>query len=548
MRRRGPLTRLARLLRVLSAHGLSRLLAPLLVRHPRLAARLPPADLPPPERLRAVLEEMGGTFIKLGQMLSLQPDILPLAWCNALYNLLDRVAPFSYEEVRRIVREELGGEPEELFEDFSPVPLATASIGQVHRATFRGRPVAVKVQRPSVDEEFAGDVRLMEMGTQLIRALRLRPLYWLLEPLGEFIDWTREELDYRHEARYMDRLRANAADNPYELVPEVFWEVTTPRVLTSDFLDGVTVLAWLRSQERGDEVTARRLAATGFVPEELARHLIENFLGDAFRHGAFHADLHPANLMILPGNVVGYLDFGITGVLSTYSRQHLVAMTLAYTRADLDGMTEAFFRVSTFSPEADRTAFRRGMERLGEEWFTGAGPRRRLAKNFTLLMLDMLRLSRKTGIWPERDVIKYIRSAIAIDGLITRFAPGFDVGGHLQRVCESQLARQGLQETVSGPALLSSSAAISRLASDGPARLHALLSRLTAGELTVAAELPPAPPADRRVPLAAAAVLLALLAERAADPAAFGLNPFTALAALAAVAFLRLLPVPARPA
>src|SRR5262249_44845047 len=155
-----------------------------------------------------------------------------------------------------------------------------------------------------------------------------------VEPVSEFIAWTREELDFRCEAGYMDRLRRNARDNPAERVPQVVSAYTTRRTLVMEFFDGVTVLNYLRAAAAGDDRVLRRLAAGGFDPAAFARNLIDNFLGDAFRHGAFHADLHPANLMVLPGNVVGYIDFGITGVLSIYSRRHLVAMTYAYTRGD----------------------------------------------------------------------------------------------------------------------------------------------------------------------------------------------------------------------
>ena len=127
-------------------------------------------------------------------------------------------------------------------------------------------------------------------------------------------------------------------------MPEVFWDLTTRRTLVIEFLPGMTVLDYLRALGAGDEWTAHQLRASGFDPNRFARHIIDNFLGDAFQYGVFHADLHPANLLVLPGDVVGYVDFGITGVLSRYSRRHLVAMTLAYTRADVDGMADAFFQ------------------------------------------------------------------------------------------------------------------------------------------------------------------------------------------------------------
>lgn len=541
------LRRLAHIARVLAAHLVAHLLGARLARWPALARRLPPGELSGPRRFAALLEDLGGTFIKFGQMLALQPDILSLEYCNGLFDLLDRVAPFSYEEADAVIRCELGRAPEAVFDRFERHPLATASIGQVHAAWRGGRKLAVKVQRPVVETDFAGDIRLMTAAVTAIRRFRIRRLAWMIEPMSEFAAWTREELDYRNEARYMERLRANAQDNAHERVPELVPELTTARVLTTEFLDGVTVLDYLRALESGDEVLPRRLAAAGFEADRFARHMIDNFLGDAFRHGIFHADLHPANLMILPGNVVGYIDFGITGVLSLYSRRHLIAMTLAYTEGDLDGMQEAFLKVSIAEPGADVAAFRAGLERFAEAWYEARGRGRKLRKNFTLVMLDMLRLSRSTGIWPERDVIKYIRSAIAIDGLITRFAPGFEVGRHLAAVCARNLQREAWQAVFSEERIVSWTGAGGSLLRDGVVRAATALDRLAAGG---GVTLPPSPrprPAPRELHsealgLAAAACGLALLmALRGGAPAAPGFNLFTAQAALAGAALARLL-------
>ena len=562
------LRRLSHILRVALAHLLAhhlgrRLAASRLPALRRAARRLPDPSLPAPERLRAALEEIGGTFIKLGQMLALQPDILSLEYCNALFKLLDRVEPFGYTDVRRIVVEEIGRPPEEAFDRFDPAPLAAASIGQVHVAELAGRRWAVKVQRPSVESDFAGDIRLMVVALGLIRTLRLRPLEWLIEPLTEFIAWTEEELDYRIEARYMERLGRHAVDNPRERVPEVMWGLTTRRLLVAELLEGTPILTHLRALETGDEVTARRLAAIGFQPDAFARNIIDNFLGDAFLHGIFHADLHPANLMILPDNVVGYLDFGITGVLSPYSRRNLVAMTLAYTRADLDAMTEAFFRVSTFDRGSRPQEFRAGLERLGDTWYERRSGGRHLKKNFTLVMLDMLRLSRATGVWPERDVIKYIRSSIAIDGLIHRFAPAFDVGRYLERVCARHLQVEGLEQALSRDQLLDFSLSSVNLARDGALRGGEAIDRLVRGGLTARARLerPARPPAAvlRARTLRQAAFVLGAgaLAALPLGPPEPGLNPFTVavlllaggLAALArtALSLVRVAKAAARP-
>src|SRR5215510_12595100 len=473
---------------VVLRHLLAHLAGTRLAYWPWLARRLPSGTLPAPERLRIVFEEVGGTFIKLGQMLALQPDILSLEYCNALFKLLDRITPFVFEETEKTFIEQFGRRPTEIFECFDPQPLATASIGQVYVAYLGERKVAVKVQRPTVKEDFAGDIRLMAGLIRLIQRLRLRPLYWMIEPLSEFVAWTREELDFRVEARYMERLRRNAHDNAQEYIPAVFWEYTTHCILTLEFLAGVTILNYMRALETGDELTIWRLQKQGFDAEQFAQNIIDNFLNDAFQHGMFHADLHPANLMILPDSIVGYIDFGITGVISSYMRQHLVALTLAYARGDLDGMFAAFFKVSALGTHADTAGFRRGLQKLSGQWFTMEGKQRRLLKNITLVMLDLLKLSRQTGVWPERDVIKYIRSAIAIDGLITRFEPTFDVGQYLETVCNSYLKWHGRQEFFAFDTLVDWSSANAHLFRDGTLRAAALLDQVATSEMQAVAK------------------------------------------------------------
>jgi predicted unusual protein kinase regulating ubiquinone biosynthesis (AarF/ABC1/UbiB family) len=540
---RPNLRRLAALVRVLAAHLAAHALGAGLARRPWLARRLPPGDLSGPERVRTLIEDLGGTFVKFGQMLALQPDILSLEYCDALLKLLDRVEPFPYQDVDRVVREELGRSPEEVFDRFERRPIATASIGQVHVAYRGQRKLAVKIQRPAVETEFAGDIRLMSVGMTLIRRLRLKPLFWLLEPMSEFVGWTREELDYRYEARYLEQLRRNAADNLCEEVPAAVAELCTRRILTVEFLDGLTVLDFLRAQAAGDALAAARLAAWGFDANRFARHMIDNFLGDAFRHGIFHADLHPANLMILRNNTVGYIDFGITGVLSRYARRSLMALTLAYTRGDLESMGTAFQRVSVPGDRFDRGAFRAGLERLGEEWYEGK--ERRLRKNFTLMMLDMLRLSRQTDIWPEREVVKYIRSSIAIDGLITRFAPRFDIGAYLAEACDRYLQADLQESLASYDGLFTAALAGGHLVRDGASRLAAVLDRIADGDLVLAER--PADARDADAALRGRVVRLACLVLAAAASIAiagreprWGVNLFSAAAAVGAVALARL--------
>jgi ubiquinone biosynthesis protein len=529
--------RLAHIVRVLASHGVAFAIVRYARFWPWLPARVALARLTGPQRFRRLFEDLGGGFIKFGQMLALQPDIVSLEYCDELFDLLDRIAPFPVEHVERTFREELGRSTAELFDQFDPEPLATASIGQVHAAVLHGRKVAVKVQRPSVDADFMGDIRLTAVAIWMILRFQITAFYWMLDPMREFVAWTREELDYRREARYADRLRRNAESNAFERVPEVFWDLTTRRTLVIEFLPGMTVLDYMRAVAAGDDWTPHKLRASGFDPNQFARHIIDNFLGDAFQYGVFHADLHPANLLVEPGNVVGYVDFGITGVLSRYSRRHLVAMTLAYTRADVSSMADEFFKLTSSEPDADPARFRSVLAELSQEWYEGEGSRTVFKKNFTLVMLDMLTASRKGGIRPERDVIKYIRSAIAADGLITRFAPGFNVGGYLEQVCQRWVTWEARRATLQYDTFTNLAASSVRLAEDGVTRATSVLRRLVDGDTLARVDITTTGRRDdrlRRRTLRVAGVVVAFTAvfELTGAPARLGVNLFTAEAVL----------------
>ena len=434
-----------------------------------LAEKTLAQNLPGPERLRRTLEELGGTFIKFGQMLAIQSDLLPLEYCRGLFSLFDNVPPFDYKHVEETFLEDLNGKPVDFFDSFDPQPIATGSIGQVHVAHLGARKLAVKVRRPTVLTDFGADIAALKVIVHAVKILRFKTFYWIIQPTEEFLAWTQDELDYRNEAHYMDELEHHARNNAFEKIPTVLWKYTTARILTTEFLDGVTISEYLRDKSAG-----RSRHSPDFVPNLFAGRLIDNFLGDAFGNGMFHADLHPGNLMILAGNVVGYIDFGISGVLSRYSRQHLVEMTLAYTRGDPDTMCDSFFRISTFSENADTGGFRKKLKQLASGWYGEGEGQSRLRKSISNVMLDLLILSRDKGVWPQRDVVKYIRSAIALDGLINTFTPDMDIGRHLEQACERNLKWDAFRKLISAKTLDGWISGYTGLVRDGVLRAFAL--------------------------------------------------------------------------
>jgi ubiquinone biosynthesis protein len=274
-------------------------------------------------RLREMLDELGPTFVKFGQLLSTRPDVVPPDIVAELRGLQDDVRPFPFEQVRAVIEEELGLTLEQAFVEFDPVPIAAASIGQVHRAVLpNGREVAVKVQRPEAPAKIESDLALMYQAARLVKE-RVRALDFIDANglVDEFARSIRQELDYRAEARNADQFRRNFARSETVRVPRVYWRYTTSRVLTLEFLHGIQ-LADLEPETRSDE--ERR---------ELAYRITDAWMTMVFRHGFFHGDPHPANILVLDDGTIGLVDFGLTGKLTDDDMTKL-------TRLFIDAATE----------------------------------------------------------------------------------------------------------------------------------------------------------------------------------------------------------------
>jgi ubiquinone biosynthesis protein len=259
------------------------------------------------QHLREMLDELGPTFVKFGQLLSTRPDIVPPDILLELQALQDDVRPFPYENVERVIQEELELSVEQLFTEFDETPVAAASIGQVHRATLpNGHRVAVKVQRPNAPRQVEADLALLYQAARLARE-RVRALDFIdaRQLVDEFARSIRQELDYRLEARNAEVFHHHFAGHPHVRIPRVYWSYTRARVLTLEFLDGIQ-LADL-PQDAWEMEERRRLAYL----------LTETWMTMIFRHGFFHGDPHPANVFVLDeGSAIGIVDFGQVGKLS----------------------------------------------------------------------------------------------------------------------------------------------------------------------------------------------------------------------------------------
>lgn len=274
-------------------------------------------------RLREMLDELGPTFVKFGQLLSTRPDLVPADIVFELRKLQDDVTPIPFSEVARVIEEDLGLVVERAFVDFDETPLAAASIGQVHRATLpNGEAVVVKVQRPGAPRQIESDVKLMRSAARFARE-HIRQLDFVdaEEIVDEFARSIRAELDYQQEARNAETFRRNFADDPRVVVPRVWWRYTTARVLTLELLDGTHVRD-LRLAEWTDE--ERR---------ELAYRMTDVWMTMIFRHAFFHGDPHPANILLLADGRLGLVDFGLAGRLTDEDMSRL-------TRLFVDAATE----------------------------------------------------------------------------------------------------------------------------------------------------------------------------------------------------------------
>jgi ubiquinone biosynthesis protein len=258
------------------------------------------------QHLREMFDELGPTFVKFGQLLSTRPDIVPPDIIAELRKLQDDVTPFPYTQVEQVIEAELGLPIEKLFVEFSERPVAAASIGQVHEALLpNGRRVAVKVQRPNAPKQIESDLALLYQAAKIakerVRALDFIDARGLVD---EFARSIRHELDYRHEARNAQTFGRNFAGDPHVRVPKVFWSYTRSRVLTLEYLEGIQI-----QDVNPDEYTIEER-------RRLAYLMTEAWMTMIFKHGVFHGDPHPANVLVLSPERIGLVDFGIAGKLS----------------------------------------------------------------------------------------------------------------------------------------------------------------------------------------------------------------------------------------
>lgn len=309
-------------------------------------------------RIRLSLEELGPTFVKLGQIASTRPDLIPADIIAELEKLQYHVKPFSYAEAARLVESELHAPLTELFLSFSEEPLAAASIGQVHRAVLKdGRQAIVKIQRPGIQATMETDLDILAEWARISEGkMAWARHYRLRDAVDELIRSMLKELNYLEEARNAERMKTNNS-LPYVYIPEVYWELTTKRVMTMEYVDGIP----LSDHER--------LAVAEVDHKQLAQHLATSIFTQILEDGFFHADPHPGNVMALPDGKVAFLDFGMVGTLPEHLKQHFVSFVIALRNQSTKGVIRAISNMGVIPDEVDHDRLSADVEEMRQRYY-----------------------------------------------------------------------------------------------------------------------------------------------------------------------------------
>ena len=394
--------------------------------------RLQPAEKPKrsiPERMRISMEELGGSFVKLGQLLSLRYDMLPKEYCDELSKLQEGVKPFSFLQAKQIVEKELGKPISAVFKEFDQQPIAAASVGQVHRAVLKsGETVAVKVQRPSIGEIFEADIDLLY---HLARLMEKRfPELREYNPVGivqEFERYTKRELDYLFEAKNIDIFHENFKNDLTVRIPKVHWDLTTSKVLTMEYIHGVRV----------SEI--QKFKKMRVDKQKIAKNVTNAFIRQVMEFGVFHADPHPGNIFVVRDSVIAMLDFGIVGKLTPELKDKIEDMLIALVTKDVEMLAQTIIDIGIVDGEVNLKQFKDDLvDRLGD--YYGASLNQVSTVN---LFFDALALGRKYRMKFPTAYVLLIKSLVTTQGFMHAIAPEFNFIEECKPAVERRMIARG---------------------------------------------------------------------------------------------------------
>lgn len=365
------------------------------------------------QRLRMALAELGPTFIKLGQVLSTRPDLVPYQYVKELEKLQDKVPPFSWDEVQKSFKSELEHSISDLFLDFEKKPIAAASIAQVHKATLHtGQKVAVKIRRPNIRRTIETDISILFDIAGILE--KYFPESELYNPRGivkEFAKTIRAELDFIREGRNIDRFRNNFKKDPTLYFPEVFWDATTHNILTMEYIDGVKI-SEIDFSRRDD-----------LDPKVIARNGALATLTMIFEHGLFHADPHPGNIFVLRNNILAPIDFGMVGRLDEQTKTYLRNLLQALVEKDIDKIIKIFIDAEVLDEMRDTRALRLDLYDFIESYYGVPLYQLEIEK----LLNDLIEVLRQHRIGLLTDVVLMAKALATVESIGRNLDPEFNL-------------------------------------------------------------------------------------------------------------------------
>jgi ubiquinone biosynthesis protein len=447
------------------------------------------------KRFRAILEELGPTFVKFGQILSTRADLLPAGFAEALVDLQDHVAPMAFDTVQVAVKEALGAPIDELFSEFDRQPIASASIAQVHRAvTQSGEVVAVKVQRPGIQNKILSDLDLLALLAQLAEALIAES--GLVTPravVDEFESAILAELDFQREAQNMRRFARAAGDSRSYRVPRVYDELSTRRVLTMEFIVGEKVSAITDPERR----------------RRVAENIVKSAFDQVFDDGMFHADPHPGNAYVLEDDRIALLDFGSVGEISYAMRETLVVLVVAVGLRDADSVARLLYRVGIPDGRVSLYELRDACASLFDQYLRDQATIANIEA--AELLKDLFELAASYRIRIPSEYALVTRAAITVEGVIRQLDPELEVM-HIVRPYVNRLIEEQLAVAQLGDGAMRNLVRARGFLRDLPLTASQILTDLEAGKLTLQVENPRFEQIGRNIDALGITVFMGLIA------------------------------------
>ncbi len=494
-RRVRNLKRYRKIVMVLARHGFGSIFVNLQIdRYLSLPSRIlkqsaRPPTLTPAEHLRIALEELGPTFIKLGQILSIRPDLFPPQYILELSKLREQAPATPWEEIHALLKKEYGDSLETAFREIETEPLGSASLAQVHAALLAdGYPVVLKIQRPNIRHTIEADLDILTDLASLAQRTSWGKIYDPIEIVTQFAFTLQNELDYHREGINADRFRKNFRHENHLLIPEIYWDLSTPHVLVMERIEGVRI-------DHLDELEHR-----GFDCKQIARHAARIFIKEVMDDGFFHADPHPGNFVIMPKNekadtsteesvdtasvekmtdlVIGAMDFGMVGTISRMDRANMIHAYLLASRMNADGLAEMMVRIGAVQPEINKSDLRRELERILNRYQGLPIGEIQVQQVFE----ELLHIAFRFRVDLPPDIWLLIKTMSMMDGLVRQLDPDFNIFA----VFDPEVRRLALEQQlpwVWGPDLVSNLEGFTYVLRDIPAIGEKFLRGIQKGEL-----------------------------------------------------------------